>query len=142
MWRPHFRNKTPFIRDRSGGAAVLFSVVFPALLLCAAAGLDYGRLVTASAALQQAVDEGALMGARELVVANLTDEQVISHVRSSVYAAAYMLHPGVQVTSSVENEAAVVASASVNYPLIFGGLFGFSSQMLARQARATLRGDT
>ena len=121
---------------------MLFSVVFPALLLCAAAGLDYGRLVTASAALQQAVDEGALMGARELVVANLTDQEISSHVQSSVYAAAYMLHPGVQVASYVDNKVAVVASAWVDYPLIFGGLFGFSSQKLTRRARATLRGDT
>ena len=93
---------------------MVFSVAAPALVLFSGAGLDYGRLVMATTALQQAVDEGALMGARELVVANMTDQEISSHVQSSIYAAAYMLHPGVQVASSIENKAAVVATAWVD----------------------------
>lgn len=141
MRKFRLRGRT-FARERSGSAAILFGISGPALLIAIAVGLDYGRLVTASSALQQSVDEGALMGATELETAIFDSQQIDSHVRSSVYASAYTLHPGVKVGQTVISGNSVSATAWVDYPLVFGGLLGHATQRLTRTARANIVGQT
>ena len=111
-------------------------------MILMAAGLDYGRLVTANSALQQSVDQGALTGATELEAAIFDDQQIDSHVRASVYASAYTLHPGVKVEKAVISGNSVSATAWVDYPLMFGGLLGHATQRLTRTARASIVGQT
>jgi Flp pilus assembly protein TadG len=91
------RHWKAMLENRSGAAAVLFGVCSPVLFLGVAASVDYTRLVCASNQLQQAVDQAALQGARELVLANMTEQQVASAAQAAVYIqAASVALPGLQ----------------------------------------------
>lgn len=121
---------------------ILFSVCSPVLLGLVAAATDYARLVSTTAQLQQVVDAAALLGANELVVANMTDEQINGSVRAAVHAAAYSLTLNASVDSSVTSGRAVRVKASISMPFMFSGLLGLASQTVIRSATASLQGET
>ena len=107
-----------------------------------AAGVDYGRLVTATAELQQVTDQGALLGAKELVLANMTEQQIASSTQAAVFAGAASLDPNLQVSVAVRNGREVYVKTTINYPTVFSGLLGVTSQTFSRTAVASLQGQT
>lgn len=77
---------TRFLRDRAGGAAIIFAIALPALLVAASATVTYGQLTTRRAQLQLAADTAVLTAARELTLANVDDKRVISVAEAAARA--------------------------------------------------------
>ena len=132
-----------FKAHAAGSVAVVFALSIPVLIAGAGAAVDFARLTATRTSLQQAVDAAALMGAKELSVANMTHAQVEKAAEADVFASAASLGDGLTASSSVQsNGTTIVVDASLPVPLLIMSIVGINSEQVSVTAGASLEGET
>ncbi len=132
-----------FWRAEAASAMITFGVCLPVILGSIAAAVDYTRLVATRTRLQQIVDSAALLGAKELGIANMSNSQIASSVQASAYAMAYAYDPQIVATATVGNTRTNVrVDASLSVQLMLAPVIGVSWQRVTATAAASLVGAT
>lgn len=123
--------KTSFHRDTSGNFGLTFGILAVPVMLAGGLAVDYVGLSLEKSGLQNAADAAALAVARE---GNITQQQADAIARSIV-SANYGLSAA-QVSVELKDGVAGV-QASVDRPLVFGGILGKSSMPVTVSSEAT-----
>ena len=125
------QNKSSFHRDTSGNFGLTFGILAVPVILAGGLAVDYVGLSVEKSGLQNAADAAALAVARE---GDITQQQAEAIARSIV--SANYGFSAAQVSVELKDGIAGV-QATVERPLVFGGVMGKTSMPVTAFAEAT-----
>jgi hypothetical protein len=136
--RPDIGEKQRARRRQRGQSLVETAVIFPILLLFLAAAIDFGRVIDASIVMTNAVREGARFGSvkPDMAVEEIQD-MVVNDVLGSgtnITQMPLFVRGNVTVEGQAAGSEVVRVEATYNFPLWFGGIIGFPTVRVTRDA--------
>ncbi|AKI01056.1 Flp pilus assembly protein TadG [Hoeflea sp. IMCC20628] len=123
--------KAAVLKDTSGNFGMAFAILSVPVMLAGGLAVDYVGLSVQKRELQNATDAAALAVARE---GNVTGQQAVEIARQIV--AANYGFTAAQITATSEDGVASV-NASIDKPLVFGGLMSKTSMLVDATSEAT-----
>lgn len=133
-----------FNKNESGATAIIYALCILPLMLVLGLAIDFSRIQSAQTHLQTAVDQATLASALDFSQnAGLSEGQRLRIARDTfeaVYAAdvltAHSDFETVSVNIARIGDTGIEGTATVDYPLAFGGLFGRPQITLTGQSAA------
>lgn len=123
--------KLSFIRDTSGNFGLTFGILAVPVILAGGLAVDYVGLSVERSALQNAVDAAALAVAREGKISQQQADAIARNIVSTNYGFS-AARVSVELTDGVAG-----VQASVDRPLVFGGVMGKKTMPVTASAEAT-----
>lgn len=128
------KNWKSFKADKRGSFAVMTAVAFPVAAFSIGSAVDLANFRIATQATQAAVDNASIAASRAITVEDATLAQATSLAREqlalNISNVAFLDSQAVESSLRVEqdlNAGTITASADVQTPTLFAGIFGFNN---------------